>query len=642
MRSPSIHVNRAASVAFLAERVGFVPLTHACASRFRGTGPKRSAKNAALAALFAFMVLTAWLPAQQPSATTDYSRGPDWFPNVIRPYRAQKIAGTPVTDQVDLSRLAVGGTLRLSLAQLRSAVLGNNLDVAAVADNASMAETDVLRARGGGAPRGAPGVRIPSGLFAGAIGAGVGDTTSAGGSSGAGGITGNARQVTARPRGSYDPSVAFSFSVDKNASPLNTLVVAGLPSVETSTTALQARFAQAFTTGTSVTVSFNNQRQKSTQKFLRFNPSVVSAFSLTVTQQLMNGYGKEVNGRFLTVAERGKRIAAEAARQEVMTTLSQAESLYWDLVAARDDVRVAQEALAVAQQLLEDNTAREEMGALSKMEVFTAASEAAARRRDLVATQAVFDLREADLKALLTRDFARVFESVRLDPVDSLPDPVMENPPQLQDFLAEAVRNRPELRQAEANLENQEVAVRYTRNLLKPTFVLFGMLNSSGLYGNRLIDLSTGALVFPGGMSQTFRQVTHFDYPEYALGFSLQIPLLNRSAQADHHRARIELEQSQTALEQARSRIHLEVRNAITALVQSRAAAQSARKAVELREKSLQEQQEKLMAGLSTPYEVIRVQRDLMAAQFEEVQARASYAKARVELDRATGRTGEK
>jgi len=581
------------------------------------------------------------LPGVFAQQVPDYSRGPAWFPNVIRPYQSQKVTGTPMTDQVDLFTLAVNGTVRLSLAQLRSAVLGNNLDIAAASDNDSMADTDILRARGGGAPRGAPGVRIPSGLFAGAIGAGVGDATTAGGSSGAGGITGNARQVSARPRGSYDPSVALSFSVDKTTSPLNTLVVAGLPSVETSTTALQARFAQAFTTGTSVSVSFNNQRQNSTQRFLRFNPSVVSSFSLVVTQQLMNGFGTEVNGRFLTVAERGKRIAAEAARQQVIETLSDAESLYWDLVAARDNVRVAQQALAVAEQFLEDNTAREEMGAISKMEVFTAASEAAARRRDLISAQAVFDTREADLKALLTRDFSKIFQSIRLDPIDTLPDPV-DNTPRLEDLLSEAVRNRPEIRQAEANLENQEVAIRYTKNLLKPTFVLFGMVNSSGLYGNRLIDLATAPVVFPGGISQTFRQVSRFDYPEYAFGFSLQIPLLNRSAQADHYRARIELAQSQTALEQSRSRIHLEVRNAITALVQSSAQAQSARKAAELQEKSLQEQQEKLMAGLSTPYEVIRRQRDLMVAQFEEVRARASYAKARVELDRATGRTGEK
>jgi len=204
------------------------------------------------------------------------------------------------------------------------------------------------------------------------------------------------------------------------------------------------------------------------------------------------------------------------------------------------------------------------------------------------------------------------------------------------------VRNRPEIRQSEAKLENQDVAIRYNRNLLKPSLVVFGILNSSGLYGNRLIDDPTGALLVTGGLTQAFSQVGRFEYPEYAFGFSLQIPLLNRSAQADHARARIERRQSETALQQMRNRIHLEVRNAITALVQSRAQAQSAKKAVELREKSLQEQQERLMAGMSTPYNLILRQRDLMSAQFEEVRARAAYAKARVELDRATGRTAEK
>jgi len=600
-------------------------------------GYRRSSRCLLLVILFLTLV-SAPLFAQAPSP--DYSRGPAWFPNVLRPYRAQRLPGVVTNDPVDLGHLAQGGTVRLSLAQLRSAVTGNNLTIAKASDYKVIADTDILRARGGGAPRGAPGVRIPSGLFAGAIGAGVGDTTTVGGGSmGAGGITGNARQVFARPRGTYDPSVALNFSVDRTSSPLNTLVVAGVPSVDTSTTALQARFAQAFTTGTSVTISFNTQRQSSTQQFLRFDPSVVTAFSLVFTQQLLNGAGKDVNRRFLMVAERGKRITEEVYRQQLIETLSEAESLYWDLVAARENVQVARKALEVAEQLLKDNIAREEIGTLSRMEVFTAEAEVAARRRDLVAAQAVFDLREADLKAMLTRDFSRTSRAFRLDPVDQLPDATDPDPAALEDLLIEAVRNRPETLQAEANLENQDVAVRYTENLLKPTLVVFGMLNSAGLYGNRLIDDVSGPLSAKGGLAEAFRQLGRFEYPEYAFGFSLQIPFLNRSAQADHARARIERRQSETALHQLRSRIQLEVRNALTALVQSRAQVQSARKAVELRERSLREQQERLMAGLSTPYDVILSQRDLMAAQFEEVRARTAYAKARVELNRVTGRT---
>ncbi len=227
----------------------------------------------------------------------------------------------------------------------------------------------------------------------------------------------------------YDPSIALNFSYDRTQTPLNTLVVAGVPTVLTSTTALQARFAQAFTSGTSVSVSFNNQKQRSSQQFLRFNPAFVSSFSLTITQQLLNGAGFDVNRRFLTVAESGRKITTEAVRQQVMTTLSQAETLYWDLVSARDNVLVAEKSLQVAQQLYEDNREREEAGALSKIEVFTAASEVSARRRDLIAARTVYDLRETELKNTLTRDVAKVVASVRVEPTDPLPDPHAESVP---------------------------------------------------------------------------------------------------------------------------------------------------------------------------------------------------------------------
>ncbi len=579
---------------------------------------------------------------QTAAKETDYSEGPAWFPDVFAPYRVQSLPSVPLTDPVDLAPLVVDGKLQLSLEQLRSLVLRNNLEIASTAQNTAMAETDVLRARGGGAPRGAPGVRIPSGLFAGAIGAGVGDTTSAGGTTGAGGITGSARQVVARPRGTFDPSIALNWSYDRTQSPLNTLVVAGVPTVLTSTTALQARFAQAFTSGTSVTVSFNNQKQTSSQQFLRFNPAVVSSFSLIVTQQLLNGAGFDVNRRFLTIAERGKEITTQAVRQQVMTTLSQAETLYWDLVAARDNVLVAEKSLQVAEQLHEDNREREAIGALSKIEVFTAASEVYARRRDLIAARTVFELRETDLKASLTRDVARIAASVRVEPTDSLPDPRTQPLPRLEDMQAIALENRPELRQGEANLQNQDVAIRYTANLLKPTLVLFGMVNSAGLYGNRLVDSPAGPIILDGGLANAWGQLGRFEYPEYAFGFSLQFPMLNRSAQADHARAKIEKQQAETSLQQLRNRIRLEVRNATILLTQSSAQVQSALKAVELREKSYQEEEEKLRAGLSTPYDLIRRQRDLMAARLEEVRARTNHAKARVALDRATGRTGEK
>ena len=69
----------------------------------------------------------------------------------------------------------------------------------------------------------------------------------------------------------------------------------------------------------------------------------------------------------------------------------------------------------------------------------------------------------------------------------------------------------------------------------------------------------------------------------------------------------------------------------------SKARIDAARKAAALSDETLHAEEEKLLTGLSTPYEVIRRQRDLRAAQFEYVRARTNYAKASVELNRSTG-----
>src|SRR5207247_142229 len=111
---------------------------------------------------------------------------------------------------------------------------------------------DGLRAEAWQAPRGFEVSASPSGLFTGAIGAGLGQAAGgAGGIGGGGGITGNARAVFISPRGTFDPSFTLNFSQDRATSPLNTVRVSGIPVVTGPTTFLQGSYQQAFTTGTS-------------------------------------------------------------------------------------------------------------------------------------------------------------------------------------------------------------------------------------------------------------------------------------------------------------------------------------------------------------------------------------------------------
>ncbi len=595
-------------------------------------------RTAAAGALLVFIAACLIRPAaaQGIGKQRDFSKNPELFPRVYKPYMAQKVPRLELKNSTGLSDLVIGGSLRISLAQLKTAVSENNLDILGSNNSAYYAETDMLRVKGGSAPRGGAGVQIPSSLFAGAIGAGVGGSSGVGGFSSAG-ITGGARQVFGIARGNYDPSLAIGFSIDRTTSPLNSVVVSGLPEVQTSSTAFLARYSQAFTTGSSISVSFNNMRQNSSQLNFLYNPNFISQLSMSFTQQLLNGFGSDVGRRFLQVAKNETKIMNEVVRLQVNTTLAQAQNNYWDLVAASENVRVAEESLELARRFSHDNQQKEEIGTTSGLDVMTANSELAARERDLAGAQAAMQMREVELKNVISKDLAAILDSARIVPADPLPDPRDGDIPKLDTALTAAMANRSEIRQAEVNLDTQDIAIRYEKNLLKPTLLFFANFNSSGLYGDRLIRTSGAPIVLPGGISQAVRQVRNWQYPEYAVGFSFSLNIRNRAAESDIYRAKLERRQTETSLQRTRNNIALEVRKAMIGLVQSKSQVEAAHKATLLSRETLVAEEARLLEGVSIPYEVIRRQRDFRSAQFAEVQARANYAKALVEMNRSTG-----
>ncbi|MBI3894368.1 MAG: TolC family protein [Acidobacteria bacterium] len=579
-------------------------------------------------ALWTFLLIaTALAGKPAPAKSPDYSQGQESFPRFYRPYIPQQVPKPDLQNTPSLSQMVREGKIALSLQQLLTAVVENNLDFASARYEHSMLETDILRAKSGQAPRGTSNLRVPSGLFAGAIGAGISGGGGGGGGGGGSSVTGSARQVSIGPRGSFDPAVSLNFSVDSNVSPLNTVTVAGVPVVTSHTTNLQVSYTQAFTSGTSFSFSFTNQRQSSTQQSLLFNPALTSRFNLAVSQQLLTGFGFAVNRRFLKVAENNRKVALDLFREQAGQVVTEAQNLYWDLVAAKENVRAAEHALGVAQRLYEDHRKRAEIGTIAPLDVLAAEAEVAARQRDLIVAQTDREMKELNLKNIMSKQPETVMGSATIETTDALPEPQGSDIPKLDEAVVIAMRERPELAQAEGGIVNQEIVVQFTRNRLKPTFNIFGLFASAGREGR---------------LAGAWDQVGRFDFPEYALGFSLTIPILNRGAQADNLRSRMELRQAETALQRTRNQIQVEVRNAIIGLMQAKAQVEAANKAVEKTQQTLDAEEKKLQAGVSTPYAVIQVQRDLVAAEFAEVQARVTYAQARVELDRATGATLEK
>ena len=576
--------------------------------------------------------------ASQPKVP-DYSANPKWFPNIFSVYKLTQAPPPNLANTKTLSDMIRDGKMELSLTQLAAAVVENNLNLAAARYNNYFAQTDLLRAKGGQAARGvdAAGATIPDALFSTAIGAGVGNVAGLGGIGLTGSISGLQRSIFLQPRGAYDPAFIFNVSWDRTAIPLNTLVVAGSPAVTTDTAFYQFGWQQAFTTGTSFSVQVSNQRQYSTQLALIYNPDVISRLSANVVQELTNGFGRTVNRRFQTVARNNIEIVRQWFLQQVNTTLAQAEDSYWDLVSAQEQVQATQEALQVAQQLYEDNKKQAEIGTLAALDVVSAQSQVALTQRDLIVAQTNFQQQALALKTFFSRQITEALGDAQIVATDPLPDPQEADIPSLDEAISSAARNRPEASEAHATVMNDELAVKVTQNFLKPTFNVFGLFATAGLFGNQLISGPGGAILLPGGLGQELNQFIHLQYPEYSIGFALTIPIKNRSALADSARAGLLERQSEVSLQRTQNQIGVEVRSASISLMQAKAMASAAASAVEFSRQSVDAEQKKRAAGLSTPYNVVLAQRNLLNAQLAEVQAHATYAKALVEMERSMG-----
>ena len=565
------------------------------------------------------------------SALPTYITGPNWWPTVLKPYQPSSIKPLMMENSPRLHDLIRNGKLRLSMADALALAIENNLEIAVSRFLHPIAEADVLRASSGQAARGIQGALIPSGLQQGALGVGVNQFQGFGGVGSAGGITGGGGAVQIPQVGTFDPSVSMNFSLDHNTTPLNTLQVAGVPRVNTTSTALTTSYTQMFPAGTSFTYNLNAIRQNSSQQFLLYNPAVISRFTIGVNQPLLNGRGTLPNKRFIMVAANNMRTSDELLRQQVTATVIQVENAYWNLAAASEAIFAAERNLEVAQRLDDDTKARLEIGTVARIELATTASAVAAAQRDLIIAKTEFQLEETQLKRLLSKKIDSELDAAGIETTDELPEPNPRDVPELNTALAAAFEERPDLRIAKQDLANQDISARFTNDALAPNVNVFSLYAGAGLAGDHL-NASAGA-------GQSLFQGFSAQFPEYASGVSLVMPLRNRAAQADNLRARLEQQQLQVSEQRLRQQVELEVRQAMVNLTQGRAQVEAADEALKLAGQVLDAERTKLDSGVSTTYNVILRQRDVAAARQAQISASVEYAKALVELHRSTGGT---
>ncbi|HEV3330564.1 MAG TPA: TolC family protein [Bryobacteraceae bacterium] len=535
------------------------------------------------------------------------------------------------------------GTIYLSLQDAIALALENNLDIEVQRYDSQIADAGLLHAQSGG---------FASPVSVG-VTAGPGSATSPAPSAGLQGFLVNPVTQTGFLIPSLDPALIATAAWAHQTTPQTSSFVTGTAALiqrqDTSNVSIQ----KYFSTGTQISLGLNNTSIQNNNARAQFNPATNSNLAFSFTQHLLQGFGPAVNNRQIRIAKNNREVSDLTFKAQVIATISAVKDLYWDLVSYQENVTVQQNSLAANQRLYDENQKQVEVGTLAPIEVTRAEAEVAASQQAVTIAQTQLLQQETILKNALSRSGVQTaaIADAHVIPTDRIQVPDVEAITPIQDSVAMALSARPELSQFRILIQNQEIGIKGVRNELLPTLDVVASLANYGLAGQPVPLPATCAInptsttciapngYFVGGYSNVLGQVFGRNFPNYAAGFNLTIPIRNRAAQADMISSELNLRQQQLSMLRLENEVRVEVQNAVIGVQQAQAQYQSAIKQLRLQQQTVDAEQKKLEVGASTTYNVILTQRDLVTAQSNQLAAESAYAKAKVEMDRATGQT---
>jgi outer membrane protein TolC len=513
-------------------------------------------------------------------------------PSYFRETFARPVTRVELKGPVRLQDYVVGGKLELSLRSYLELVMANNTDIAYQRLSVSIAQHAITRA------------------FA-----------------------------------PFDPNLLATFSSQRSKTPSNDLL-AGAQTLSTLSQPANFRYTQLLPTGTQYNVSFAGTKQTSNSGFTNFNPALNASLSFNFSQPLLRNRGAYVNKLPIMVARSRLRGAEYSLYDTVMRLLTDAENAYWNVVFARENLKVQQSGLELADTALKRSQLELKLGALSPLEIYQPQQNYATA--EIAVSQAQYALQQQE-DALRKQIGADLDPDIRKLPIvltETVLPPSDAAPIDPEAAVAKALANRPDLKAAYQNLDVDDLTIKSAHNQLKPDFALTGTYTTQGrggvFYQRKNVFSDTGAqstvtTIIPGGFGDALDQLFGFGYPIYAFGLQLRLPLRNRQAAADLADAMVQKRRDALAARSLEQQVRLDVLQAVSQVESSKAAVKLAAIAVDFAQKRREAEQKRYDLGTSQMFFVLQAQTDLITAQSTLVRQSINYRQNLLNLLRRTG-----
>jgi len=358
-----------------------------------------------------------------------------------------------------------------------------------------------------------------------------------------------------------------------------------------------------------------------TNFFRPFQNSDGQIGALTLTQPLLKNFWIDSTRLTIRVNKNRLKFSEQGLRGQVITTVTAVENAYYELIYARENVNVQQEALVLAQTQLDQDKQRVQVGSLAPLDVQQDEAQVAQSRASLIAAENTLSVDQNALKNLLTDHYTQ-WHDVNIQPTEMLA--AERELFDVQDSCNKGMTGRPDLVQARLNVEAQGIQLKYYRNQLFPEVDLIGSYGYNGSGQN---------------FNDTFNQFSDANRPFYSYGAQLSIPLGNIAARNNLKSGKATEKQLLLQLKQLEQNVMVQIDDAVKAAQSAWESVDATKSARIYAEAALDAEQKKYAVGKSTTFTVLQLQKNLTSARSDEIRALANYNQALANLAAAEGST---